>query len=223
MFEFRTQLKLPENPKEKILIDIPCNLWTEFGKKGMLEVDITINGIPFNNIGLLPRGNGMYSIKYTKQLQSKLKNDSLNELFISIQLSEPVLQSGKSPGKEYLKINKPNLVMQTTSGNCGQACISMLTGICIDDVCKLMGTSGGTTIGQIMDALNQYNVRHAEKNIRLSKKNLTIPDISILTVHFPEYTHWVLYYKGIYYDPEFGKMTEYANGKITSYLECFEC
>lgn len=223
MFEFRTQLKLPENPKDKILIEIPCNLWVEFGKKGMLEVDMTINGIQFNNIGLLPRGNGMYSIRYTKQIQSKLKNESLKELFISIQLSEAILQPKKSPNKEYHKINKPNLVMQTTSGNCGQACISMLTGVSIEEVCKMMCTSGGTTIGQIMDALNQYNVRHAEKNIRLSKKNSIIPDIAILTVHFPEYTHWVLHYKGTYYDSEFGEMYEYTNGRITSFLECFEC
>lgn len=222
MFEFRTQLKPPENPKDKVLIDIPCNLWDEFGKKGMLEVDMTINGVKFHNIGLLPRGNGRYSIKYTKQIQSKINRETLNELVISIQLSEKTIEPVELPNKEYLKINKPNLVMQTTSGNCGQACISMLTGIDIEDVCKLMSTRGGTTIGQIVDALDRFGVRHAEKNIRLSKKNSIIPDISILTVHLSEYAHWVLYYKGIYYDPEFGEMKEYTNGKITSFLECFE-
>lgn len=144
-------------------------------------------------------------------------------MVISIQLSETIVKPKKLPNKEYLKINKPNLVMQTTSGNCGQACISMLTGISIEEVCKVMGTSGGTTIGQILDALDQFNVRHAEKNIRLSKKNFIIPDIAIINVHFSEYTHWVLHYKGTFYDPEFGKMKEYTNGKITSFLECFEC
>lgn len=222
MFEFRTRLKPPENPKDILLIDIPCNLWIEFGKKGMLEVDITINGIQFAKVGLLPRGNGMYSIRYTKQIQSKLKENFLNELFISIKLSAPIIQTINSSKMEFLKIKKPVLVMQSTSGNCGQACIAMLTGIGIDDVCKMMGTSGGTTIGQIIDALKQYNVRHAEKNIRLSKINSRIPDIAILTVHFPEYTHWVLHYKGIYYDPEFGEMKEYSKGRITSFLECFE-
>jgi len=45
-----------------------------------------------------------------------------------------------------------------------------------------------------------------------------------LTVHANGgYTHWVLYYDGKYYDPEFGVIEgEYTHGKITSFLGIFE-
>ena len=94
----------------------------------------------------------------------------------------------------------------------------------VTDICKILHTSAGITIGKVIEALNHYGVRHADKNIRLSKKNPKIPDIAILTVHLPEYEHWVVYYKGNYLDPEFGQINgEYSLGKITSYLEIFEC
>ena len=223
MIEFKTQLIYTENPKDMILIDIPHNLWIECGKKGMLEMDIKINGVQFNNIGLLPRGNGKYSIKFTKSVQNKVRINSMDELNISMELSKPKIQLQKLSGKEYRKIMKPNLIMQTTNGNCGQACIAMLTGVSIEDICKIMHTDGGTTIGQIMDVLDQFDIRHVEKNVRLSKRNSILPEIAILTVHFPEYTHWVLLYKGTYLDPEFGESNKYTIGRITSFLECFEC
>lgn len=42
----------------------------------------------------------------------------------------------------------------------------------------------------------------------------------------PKYGHWILYYDGKYYDPEFGVMDElYPKARIQSYLEIFvdEC
>lgn len=65
--------------------------------------------------------------------------------------------------KEYRRINNPKLVMQTTEENCGQACISMLSGIDIKEVCKIMYTNWSTSIGQIIGALDELGIRHAEK------------------------------------------------------------
>ena len=222
MVKFRVTYEPPENPKERVLIDIPFNLWQEFGKKGMLEVDLTINGVQMPNVGLLPRGNGMYSIKFTKQLQSKVKANPLDQLDITIKLTEHPQQKKPEVKKEYRKIQQVMLVKQSNDRNCGQACVAMLTGGSIEDVCKVMNTNGSTSIGQIIEALDVYGIKHAEKNVRLSKKNPNIPEIAILTVHFPEYSHWVVYYKGTYFDPEFGQSEEYTRGKITSFLECFE-
>lgn len=222
MIEFKTQITFPENPKERVLIEIPFNLWVEFGKEGMLEVDLAINGIQFKNIGLLPRGNGKYSIKFTKQMQKKVQITSIEEVSVKLELSEAIMEKEEVKIKEYRRINNPKLVMQTTEGNCGQACISMLSGIDIKEVCKIMHTNGSTSIGQIICALDELGIRHAEKNKRLSKMNPVLPEIAIITVHFPEYSHWVLYYKGRYLDPEFGGFEKYQKGKITSFLECFE-
>lgn len=112
------------------------------------------------------------------------------------------------------------LVMQPTFETCGQACIAMITGKDIKEVIKDMKTSGPTSIGQLIEILDFYGVKHAEKNTRISKKNPVPYEYSILTVHTNEgYTHWTVLFDHKYYDPEFGIIDgEYTYGKITSFL-----
>lgn len=112
------------------------------------------------------------------------------------------------------------LVKQPTFTTCGQACIAMITGRDIEEVIKDMKTSGPTSIGQLIEILDFYGVKHADRNTRISKKNPVPYEYSILTVHTEAgYTHWALLYDNKYYDPEFGLIEgEYTYGKITSFL-----
>ena len=115
------------------------------------------------------------------------------------------------------------LVLQPTSTTCGQACIAMITGKDIEQVMKDMKTDGPTSIGQLIDILDFYRVKHGQKNTRISKKNPVPHEYSILTVHTNAgYTHWTLLFDHKYYDPEFGLIDgEYTYGKITSFLAIF--
>lgn len=115
------------------------------------------------------------------------------------------------------------LVRQITDTTCGQACIAMITGKDIEEVIKDMKTSGPTSIGQLIEILDFYEVEHAERNTRISKKNPTPYEYSILTVHTNAgYTHWTLLFDNKYYDPEFGLIDgEYTYGKITSFLAIY--
>lgn len=112
------------------------------------------------------------------------------------------------------------LVMQPTPETCGQACIAMITGRDIQEVIRDMKTSGPTSIGQLIEILDFYGVKHAEKNTRISKKNPEPYEYSILTVHTNSgYIHWALLSGNRYYDPEFGIIDgEYTHGRITSFL-----
>ena len=116
------------------------------------------------------------------------------------------------------------LILQPTFETCGQACIAMITGKPIEEVIKDMKTSGPTSIGQLIDILDFYGVKHAEKNTRISKKNPVPYEYSILTVHLDKgYTHWTLLYDNKYYDPEFGLIDgEYPYGRITSFLGIYK-
>ena len=116
------------------------------------------------------------------------------------------------------------LIMQSTPETCGQACIAMIAGKTVEDVIKDMKTSGPTSIGQLIEALDFYGIKHAERNTRISKKNPVPHEFSILTVHTNNgYTHWTLLYDGKYYDPEFGLIEgEYTYGKITSFLGIYK-
>ena len=115
------------------------------------------------------------------------------------------------------------LIKQPTSTTCGQACIAMIAGKSVEQVMKDMKTDSPTSIGQLMEILDFYGIRHAERNKRISKKNPVPYEYSILTVHTNAgYTHWTLLYDGKYYDPEFGLIKgEYTFGKITSFLEIY--
>ena len=116
------------------------------------------------------------------------------------------------------------LIMQPTSTTCGQACIAMIAGKSVDEVIKDMKTDGPTSIGQLIEILDFYGIKHAERNKRISKKNPVPYEHSILTVHTNEgYTHWTLCYDREYFDPEFGLIEgEYPHGKITSFLEIYD-
>ena len=137
-----------------------------------------------------------------------------------LQVSRRLLLSGSDESGG----DKMELVMQPTSETCGQACIAMITSKDIGEVIKDMKTSGPTSIGQLIEILDFYGVKHAEKNTRISKKNPAPYEYSILTVHTNAgYTHWTLLYDGKYYDPEFGLIEgEYTHGKITSFLGIYQ-
>lgn len=115
------------------------------------------------------------------------------------------------------------LVLQPTFETCGQACIAMITGKSIEQVIKDMKTNGPTSIGQLIEILDYYGIKHAERNTRISKKHPTPHEYSLLTVHTNEgYTHWALLFENKYYDPEFGIIEgEYTHGKITSFLAIY--
>lgn len=115
------------------------------------------------------------------------------------------------------------LIMQPTSSTCGQACIAMIANKEIEEVIKDMKTDKSTSIGQLIEILDFYGIKHAERNKRISKKNPIPYEYSILTVHTNAgYTHWTLLYDNKYYDPEFGLIEgEYTHGKITSFLEIY--
>ena len=100
----------------------------------------------------------------------------------------------------------------------------MIAGKTIETVIQDMGTDGPTSIGQLIEILDQYGIPHAERNTRISKKNPKAYPFSILTVHTDAgYTHWTLLYDGKYYDPEFGLIEgEYTFGRITSFLGIYK-
>ena len=116
------------------------------------------------------------------------------------------------------------LIMQPTPETCVQACIAMIAERPIEEVIRDMKTNGPTSIGQLIEALDLYGIKHAERNTRISKKNPVPHNFSILTVHTDNgYTHWTLLYDGKYYDPEFGLVEgEYTYGKITSFLGIYQ-
>ncbi len=114
-----------------------------------------------------------------------------------------------------------NYKKQPTDYLCGQACVAMLADVTVEEVVSVMENDKGTGKKDIEKALNYYGIRQA-KTMTKADRTSVLPKACILKVLLPKYGHWVLYYDGKYYDPEFGVTEElYPKARIQSYLEIF--
>ncbi len=118
-------------------------------------------------------------------------------------------------------MKKINYIKQPTEYLCGQACVAMLAGVTVEEVIYVMKNDKGTGKKDIEKALSYYGIRQA-KTMTKADDSSVLPKVCILKVLLPKYSHWVLYYDGKYYDPEFGLTDElYHKARIQSYLEIF--
>ena len=118
------------------------------------------------------------------------------------------------------RINAITYIEQPTEYLCGQAVIAMLAGVSVDEVISVMQNDKGTSTQELRNALKWYGLKTAT-NARLKyAEDTKLPDCCILSIMLPDYGHWSLFYKGKYYDPEFGvsdKLPEHA--KLRYYWE----
>ncbi len=118
-------------------------------------------------------------------------------------------------------MKKINYIKQPTDYLCGQTCVAMLAGVTVEEVVSVMKNDKGTGKKDIEKALNYYGISQA-KTMTKADNSSVLPKVCILKVLLPQYGHWILYYDGKYYDPEFGVMEElYQKARIQSYLKIF--
>ena len=112
-------------------------------------------------------------------------------------------------------------IQQPTEYLCGQACVAMIAGVSVEDVIRVMNNDGSTGKKDIERALACYGIQQA-KTMTKADNRTPLPPVCILKVLLPGYSHWILYYHGKYYDPEFGQTDElYGRARIQSYLELY--
>ena len=123
--------------------------------------------------------------------------------------------------EDEIIMKKIDYIKQPTEYLCGQACVAMLAGVTVEEVVSVMQNDKGTGKKDIEKALNYYGIEQAKMMTKADNFSV-LPKVCILKVLLPKYSHWILYYDGKYYDPEFGLMEElYHKARIQSYLEIF--
>lgn len=123
--------------------------------------------------------------------------------------------------EDEIIMKKIDYIKQPTEYLCGQACVAMLAGVTVEEVVSVMENDKGIGKKDIEKALNYYGIGQA-KTMTKADNFSVLPKACILKVLLPKYGHWILYYDGKYYDPEFGLMEElYPKARIQSYLEIF--
>lgn len=117
--------------------------------------------------------------------------------------------------------NKENmkLIKQKTEHSCGQACVAMIAGITLKKSIDIFGNDKRTTTKQLKQAFEQLGIKTGKRRERISK-NRKLPNLCIVSIKWSDNgkRHWSVCENGKFYDPYFGHVKKYDNGKILSFL-----
>lgn len=119
-------------------------------------------------------------------------------------------------------------LQQPTRTTCGQTCVSILTGVPVKEVCRVMGARGATSTHHLQAALVRHGWQCAKKLVPLRRVDGFVP-VGIVSMRDAARgrAHWVVWFDGYYVDPadglcwapeDFTPMVESAGWKVTSIL-----
>lgn len=98
-------------------------------------------------------------------------------------------------------------IFEPTPLQCGQAVLAMLTNKSVDDIVNACGTEKETTLKQMISVLCDNGITVTCQRTQFFDKS-ELPDVALLSLETPKCWHWSLYYNGMFYDPEYGLLTD---------------
>jgi len=120
------------------------------------------------------------------------------------------------------RIDGITYIKEPTGSLCGQSCVAMLACVTVDEVIGVIGTDGGTNKQHLKKALDYYGIHYAPKSAKYDP-DIPLPNLCVIRMILPGYGHWGIYYKGKYYDPEFGILDECpAQARIFQVWEIYQ-
>ena len=115
-------------------------------------------------------------------------------------------------------VEKPKHIYEPTPLQCGQAVLAMLSGESVDKVIEVAGTERETTLKQMFLSLDKFGIKYKKERIEVNEKS-ELPSVCILSLETPHCWHWSLYFKGEFFDPEYGVLEEFPPSKRKYYWE----
>lgn len=105
---------------------------------------------------------------------------------------------------------KPEYIKEPDPLQCGQSVLAMLSGKTVAEITALVGTDRETRLSDMFAALDALLIKYDRRRIPVTDK-AELPDICILSLETPRCWHWSLYFNGVFYDPEYGVMTDFPD------------
>ena len=99
-------------------------------------------------------------------------------------------------------------IYEPTPLQCGQAVLAMLCGKEVAEINQIVGTERETDLKQMFLCLESHGIKIDKTRNPVTDKS-DLPEIAILSLETPKCWHWSLYYKGIFYDPEYGVLNDF--------------
>lgn len=113
---------------------------------------------------------------------------------------------------------KPTHIFEPNPLACGQAVLAMLSDKCVYEIFDIVGTQRETTLLQMKNALEFLGIELGENRIQV-KDAKDLPPIALLSLETPKCWHWSLYFKGLFFDPEYGVLEDFPPSERRYYWE----
>ena len=115
-------------------------------------------------------------------------------------------------------LNNPVHIFEPDPLQCGQAVLAMLTGKSVDEIIELCGTEKETTLSDMKRVIASFGIEMLPERRQVKAKS-ELPDIALLSLETPKCWHWSLYFKGTFYDPEYGILDDFPPSNRRYYWE----
>lgn len=109
-------------------------------------------------------------------------------------------------------------IFEPTPLQCGQAVLAMLTGKTVKEIVEDCENEKETTYKQMVSVLNNNGIAISGERCQFTEKS-ELPNVALLSLQTPKCWHWSLYYNGMFYDPEYGLISEIPQSNRRYYWE----
>ncbi len=109
-------------------------------------------------------------------------------------------------------------IHEPTDLQCGQAVLSMVTGIPVEKVAKLLSNDRETTLREMKQFLREHGFSVSDVRMQATDRS-QLPPLCLLSLETPRCWHWSLYCEGVFYDPEHGVMDDFPASDRKYYFE----
>ena len=114
--------------------------------------------------------------------------------------------------KKPVHIYEPNWLQ------CGQAVLAMLSDSTVDEIISICGNVRETTFKEMVSVLEHFGISiDGGRKQAFSREDL--PKIALLSLETPKCWHWSLYFDGVFYDPEYGVLSDFPPSNRRYYWE----
>ncbi len=111
-------------------------------------------------------------------------------------------------------------IFEPTPLQCGQAVLAMVTGKSVKEIVAFLGNERETTLKEMLYCLESFGFFCSKEKIAVTKKE-ELPELCFLSLETPKCWHWSLYFEGMFYDPEYGVLTDFPESNRKYYWKIY--
>ena len=217
---FGSRIEIKENGG---FIHIPFNIWEVCRQREVIKANVVLDN-RIIECELLPIDKGNYMIHLTSEDLKDIEVENVHKVLLHVNGSLIKMKQNSPYSVEHPVRNVGEgieLIKQPNDGLCGQAVVAMLAGVSIPEVVEVMECREWQgTMGRVISALNYYGIDHNDIiYYTQGAVDVTLPECCIMMEKMGRFCHYLIHFKGKFYDPTLGVLDDYDMSKLLGFLE----